>query len=130
MSSIVKAFNDHFIEMVEDIASVFPDDMDIASAKNSLIALRKMNPKILIRSWNKYVVSKYHKEIAAGDLSYFLDKDYTDDLAASSEAKRIMTAIDRLRTPIKSMSDVNQEKILKYLQNLSKLTLAFAQTDR
>ena len=116
--------------MVEDIASVFPDDMDIASAKNSLIALRKMNPKILIRSWNKYVVSKYHKEIAAGDLSYFLDKDYTDDLAASSESTRIMTAIDRLRTPIKSMSDVNQEKILKYLQNLSKLTLAFSQTDR
>ena len=110
MSSIVKAFNDHFIEMVEDIASVFPDDTDILSAKNSLIALRKMNPKILIRSWNKYVVSKYHKEIAAGDLSYFLDKDYTDDLAASSESKRIMTAIDRLRTPIKSMSDVNQEK--------------------
>ena len=130
MSSIVKAFNDHFIEMVEDIASVFPDDMDIASAKNSLITLRKMNPKILIRSWNKYVVSKYHQEIAAGDLSYFLDKDYTEDLAASSESKRIMTAIDRLRTPIKSMSDANQEKILKYLQNLSKLTLAFSQTDR
>ena len=129
MSSVVKAFNDHFMEMVEDIAGVFPDDMDIA--KKLLDCFTKMNPKILIRSWNKYVVSKYHKEIAAGQLSYFLDKDYTEDLASSSEAKRIMTAIDRLRSPIKSMSpDVNQEKILKYLQNLSKLTLAFSQTDR
>ena len=130
MTSIVKAFNDHFIEMVEDIALVFPDDMDILSAKNSLITLRKMNPKILIRSWNKYVVSKYHKEIENGDLSYFLDKDYTEDLAASSESKRIMSAIDRLRNPIKSMSPENQEKILKYLQNLSKLTLVFVQNDR
>ena len=129
MTSIVKAFNDHFMEMVQDIAGVFPDDMDILSAKNSLIALRKMNPKILIRSWNKYVVSKYHKDIAAGELSYFLDKDYTEDISSSSEATRIMTAIDRLRGPIKSMSPENQEKILKYLQNLSKLTLVFNQTD-
>ena len=130
MTSIVKAFNDHFMEMIEDIVSVFPEDMDILSAKNSLIALRKMNPKILIRSWHTYVVSKYNKEIAAGDLSYFLDKDYTNDVASSSESKRIMTAIDRLRNPIKSMSPENQEKILKYLQNLSKLTLVFIQTDQ
>lgn len=130
MTSIVKAFNDHFIEMIEDIASVFPDDMDILSAKNSLITLRKMNPKMIIRSWNTYVVSKYHTEIEGGDLSYFLNKDYTEDVAGSSESKRIMTAIDRLRNPIKAMDKVNQDKILKYLQNLSKLTLVFIQTDK
>ena len=52
MTSIVSAFNDHFMEMVDDIVAVFPDDLDILSAKNSLKALRKLNPKMLIRSWD------------------------------------------------------------------------------
>ncbi len=129
MTSVVSAFNDHFMEMVDDIVNVFPDDLDILSARNSLKALRKINPKMLIRSWDFYVVSKYYKEIESGDLSYFLNKDYTEDVSVSSDSKRITEAIDRLRNPIKSMSEENQKKILKYLQNLSKLTMVFKQTD-
>ena len=129
MTSIVSAFNDHFMEMVNDIVAVFPDDLDILSAKNSLKALRKLNPKMLIRSWDYYVVSKYYKEIESGDLSYFLNKDYTEDVSVSSDSKRIIEAINRLRNPIKSMSEENQKKILKYLQNLSKLTLIFKQSE-
>ena len=129
MTTVVSAFNDHFMEMVDDIVNVFPDDLDILSARNSLKALRKINPKMLIRSWDFYVVSKYYKEIESGDLSYFLNKDYTEDVSVSSDSKRITEAIDRLRNPIKSMSEEEQKKILKYLQNLSKLTMVFKQTD-
>lgn len=129
MTSVVSAFNDHFMEMVNDIVNVFPDDLDILSARNSLKALRKINPKMLIRSWDFYVVSKYYKEIESGDLSYFLNKDYTEDVSVSSDSKRIIEAINRLRNPIKSMSEEEQKMILKYLQNLSKLTLVFKQTD-
>ena len=113
--------------MVEDIVRVFPDDLDILSAKNSLIAIRKMNPKILIRSWDTFVVSKYRKEIENGDLTYFLNKDYTEDVESSPESGRILGAIDRLRNPIKQMSPDNQKNILKYLQNLSKLTAVYKQ---
>lgn len=129
MTSVVSAFNDHFMEMVNDIVAVFPDDLDILSARNSIKALRKINPKMLIRSWDFYVVSKYYKEIESGDLSYFLNKDYTEDVSVSSDSKRIIEAINRLRNPIKSMSEEEQKKILKYLQNLSKLTMVFKQTD-
>ena len=127
MTSIVGAFNNHFMEMVEDIVRVFPDDLDILSAKNSLIAIRKMNPKILIRSWDTFVVSKYRQEIENGDLTYFLNKDYTEDVETSPESGRILGAIDRLRNPIKQMSPDNQKNILKYLQNLSKLTAVYKQ---
>jgi hypothetical protein len=127
MTSIVGAFNNHFMEMVEDIVRVFPDDLDILSAKNSLIAIRKMNPKILIRSWDTFVVSKYRQEIENGDLTYFLNKDYTEDVESSPESGRILGAIDRLRNPIKQMSPDNQKNILKYLQNLSKLTAVYKQ---
>ncbi len=130
MTSVVSAFNNHFMEMVDDISGVFPDDLDILSAKNSLIAIRKMNPKILIRSWDTFVVSKYHQEINNGDISYFLNKDYAEDVAANPDSQRILGAIDRLRTPIRTMNPDNQAKILKYLQNLSKLTIVYKQSER
>ena len=127
MAAIVPAFNKHFMELVEDIVSVFPDDVDIMTAKNSFIAVKKMNPKLLIKAWDTFVVSKYQHEIENGDISYFLKKDYSEDLKSAPSSKQIIDAIDRLRNPIKTMDDTNKEKIIKYLQNLSKLTLIYKQ---
>jgi hypothetical protein len=123
--TLLTAFNDHFMEFVNDIHEVFPDDVDILSAKNSFSMVRKMNPKILIKSWDSLVVGKYQSAIEAGDLSFFMNKDYTRDLQDvpnNPNAERIVSAIDRLRTPIKSMSPDNQAKIMKYIQNLTKIS--------
>jgi hypothetical protein len=123
--TLLTAFNDHFMEFVNDIHEVFPDDVDILSAKNSFSMVRKMNPKLLIKSWDSLVVGKYQSAIEAGDLSFFMNKDYTRDLQDvpnNPNAERIVSAIDRLRTPIKSMSLDNQAKIIKYIQNLTKIS--------
>jgi hypothetical protein len=129
--TLLTAFNDHFMEFVNDIHEVFPDDVDILSAKNSFSMVRKMNPKILIKSWDSLVVGKYQSAIEAGDLSFFMNKDYTRDLQDvpnNPNAERIVSAIDRLRTPIKSMSADNQAKIIKYIQNLTKISNLYNMT--
>lgn len=131
MSSIVSVFNNHFMELVDDICNVFPDDLDIQSAKSSFILIKKANPKLLIRSWDMFVVQKYHQEIKDGKIEYFLQKDYTEDLElGGNNTKQIVEAIDRLRAPIRNMNESEQEKILKYLQNLCKLTLVFKQQEK
>ena len=129
--TLLTAFNDHFMEFVNDIHEVFPDDVDILSAKNSFSMVRKMNPKLLIKSWDSLVVGKYQSAIESGDLSFFMNKDYTNDLKDvpnNPNAERIVSAIDRLRTPIKSMSPDNQAKIMKYIQNLTKISNLYNMT--
>ncbi len=131
MTSIVSAFNKHFMELVDDICDVFQDDVDIQMAKNSFILVKKANPKLLIRSWDMFVVQKYHQEIVDGKIEYFLQKDYREDLElGGNNTKQIVDAIDRLRAPIRSMNKSEQDKILKYLQNLCKLTLIFKQEEK
>jgi hypothetical protein len=125
MSNILTAFNDHFVEFISDIQTVFPDDHDILMAKNSLIAIRKANPKMIIKIWNGLIVGKYKKEIEAGDLTFFINNDYSQDLANSYNSKQITDAVDRLRQPIKLMSDENKTKTIKYIQNLTKLATIF-----
>ena len=129
--TLLTAFNDHFMEFVNDIHEVFPDDVDILSAKNSFSMIRKMNPKLLIKSWDSLVVGKYQGAIESGDLSFFMNKDYTHDLQDvpnNPNAERIVSAIDRLRAPIKSMSPDNQAKIMKYIQNLTKISNLYNMT--
>lgn len=126
-TNLVTVFNDHFSEFVNDVQSVFPDDADILTAKNALLAIRKANPKLLVRIWMKYVYTPYKEQIEAGDINFFLTKDYSADLARNDNADKIMESIDRLRKPVKDMSPENQAKTMKYIQNLSKLAMLVPQ---
>jgi len=121
MSNILTAFNDHFIEFVSDIQNVFPNDSDILTTKTMLVAIRKANPKMIVKIWNSFIVSKYKDEIEAGNIDFFINKDYSQDVSSASNSDKIMEAIDRLRDPIKKMSLEDQAKTMKYIQNLTKL---------
>ena len=121
-SNILTAFNDHFVDFVTDIHNVFPDDVDVLTAKNSLLTIRKVNPKMIVKIWNTFIVGKYKKEIDAGDLSFFINKDYADDVSSVQNSDKIMESINRLRNPVKQMSVENQTKVMKYIQNLTKLS--------
>jgi len=124
-SSVLTVFNDHFFEFVSDIQSVFPNDVDILTTKNALTMIRKANPKMIIKIWSSYIVSKYKTQIEAGNISFFLEKDYSEDLQGADNSKKIMDSINRLRDPIRNMDEENMKKIIKYIQNLTKLCLVY-----
>jgi accessory colonization factor AcfC len=120
-ANILTAFNDHFVDFISDIHNVFPEDADVLSAKNSLLAIRKANPKMIVKIWNAFIVGKYKAQIEAGDLSFFMNKDYSADVVNAQNSDKIMEAINRLREPIKQMTPDSQAKTMKYIQNLTKL---------
>jgi len=125
-TQILKTFNDQFMQFVEDIINVFPNDPDITLAKNAFIFFRKTNPKILIDIWYKYVAKKYQDVILKGDISFFLEKDYGDDLENLNDwSKKSLEAINRLRDPVKNMNPENQSKSMKYCQNLTTLCIHY-----
>jgi len=120
-SALLHTFNHHFFEFIDDILNVFPDDMDILTAKNSFLFMKKVNPKLLIKSWITFVVGCYKQQIEEGDIEFFINKDYTKDIEVSENNKKIKEGIDRLRNPVKNMGAEDRVKIMKYLQNLSKI---------
>ena len=122
-STLLQAFNNHFFEFVEDIQNVFPNDADIILAKNALLAVRKVNPKLIVKIWYEYIAIKYEDQIEKGDISFFIDKDYSDDLMSfGNSSDTIVSKINVLREPIMNMGKENQEKSMKYIINLSKLS--------
>jgi len=128
MNNLLTAFNDHFVEFLSDIQRVFPEDVDILTAKNALLTIRKTNPKMIVKIWNKFIVGEYKKEIEAGDIDFFINKDYSKDIENSASSDKITESIDRLRNPVKQMSVEDQAKVMKYIQNLTKLATLYEST--
>jgi hypothetical protein len=123
--NILTAFNDHFVEFISDVHSVFPENADVLTAKNSLMMIRKANPKMIIKIWKINIVDKYRSQIENGDISFFIEKDYSLDLSKAEYSGKIMEGIDRLREPIKNMTLENRDKTMKYIQNLTKLCILY-----
>jgi hypothetical protein len=123
-SNILQAFNTHFFEFVDDVQNVFPNDPDITLTKTALSAIRKINPRLIIKMWYECIVLKYNTEIEKEDISFFINKDYSSDLSVmeGDMSKSIASKIDVLREPIRNMGKENQEKSMKYIVNLSKLS--------
>ena len=120
--SVMKAFNMHFIEFIGDVSTILPDDKNIKTAKFYIAKVVKINPTLLVKSWKDHVTTRYNKEIESGDFSFFLKKDYKDDLMEVEETNKVVDAIELIKIQAQNFSVANKEKITKYLQNLTKLS--------
>ncbi len=127
--SILKAFNNHFIEFLDDVLNVFPEDKNIKTAKYYISGVMKINPSIVVKAWHEYVVLPYSKQINDGDWSFFMTKDYEKDIGTSDQynSEKVLGAIELIRNKACKMSQNNQGKIVKYIQNLSKLSIMYKQ---
>ena len=124
-SNILKTFNNQFFAFLDDVIRVFPDNVDIATGKKSFEMIRMANASLIIKSWYSYVYSQYKESIDNGDVDYFVNKDYQNDLQSVSNNGEVLRIIDSLREPIKNMDDANKAHTVKYLQILSKLSEAY-----
>ena len=120
--SLLKAFNNHFLEFIEDVIKIFPENLDIMTAKTFLEGIMKVNPKLLCEYWYNWIGSQYAKKIENEDIDFFINKDYNNDLANDWKTGKIYNAIENLRSAIKNISVENQKKAMKYVNNLTKLS--------
>jgi hypothetical protein len=124
-TTILRAFNTHLFEFLDDIISVFPDNVDIVASKTSLEFTKKANPTLIVKIWYSYIYLPYAEIIDAGNLDFFINKDYSSDLSGLSNSRDISAAVDALRDPIRSMSESNKAHSLNYIQNLCKLSKVY-----
>jgi hypothetical protein len=124
-STILRGFNTHFFDFYDDIIRILPDNKDIAIAKESFLTIKRANATTIIKAWYTYVYSPYSSEIDNSNTSFIVDKDYSNDLAVLKNSSSVMNIIDSIRGPLREMSEINKSHCMKYIQNLSKLSVAY-----
>lgn len=124
--SVLKAFNDHFVEFLNDILRIFPENHDIRTARTSIETLRKVNPRKILLIWKEYIGIPYRTPIENGEISFFISKAYDNDVKDTPNTGAILDAIERMRQPVRDMGEENQAKAMKYIQNLTKLSFMYS----
>ncbi len=121
-STILKTFNLQFFSFLDDVIKVFPDNDEIRIGKKTFETIKRANPTIIIKIWFTHVYSVYRESINAGDIEYFVQKDYQQDMLGLANNSDVLRIINTLRQPIREMDEVNKQHTIKYLQILSKLS--------
>jgi hypothetical protein len=121
MSTFLGAFSNHLADFIDDLLIIFPNDLDLKTAKKAFTTLRKLNPKAIIGIWETYS-SHYTEQIRQGDISFFIENNYQKELSNTDEPEEVNEIIERLRGPIRNMDEGNKAKAMKYIQNLTKIS--------
>jgi len=125
-SLILRTFNKHFFEFLDDLVTLFPEMKDIKESRDYFEILKRANPTLLIKIWYTFIHTPYADVIENGDISFFFEKDYSSDLVYLHNASEIIKVIDTtLREPLRNMDKENYDKCTKYIQILSKLCGAY-----
>ena len=77
---------------------------------------------MFIKIWKKHITDKYKDSIKEGNIDYFIEKNYSDDLNKVNNSDRVMKSINRLREPIRKMNQSQQEMVMLFIQDLSKIS--------
>ena len=123
--SLVKVFNSQFTDFLKDVQIVLPNDLNIKTAKYYTEKLIKMNPSLLVKSWYELVFIPYKTEIERGDFDFFLNKEYSSDLETIDNNDGILETIKTIKLRVKDLTDDDKQKIIKYTQNLTKISLMY-----
>lgn len=122
-SQIVDTFNKQFMEFINDIECVFPDDKDITSTKKTISKTLMIMPRTVIKMFNEHIVSFYSDEIENGDIAFFITNDYrTKHGYKEKDDVWVLDKIDVLRKPIENMNLDEKAKVIQYMKNLKKLS--------
>ena len=125
-TTYLRGFNTHFFDFVNDILSIYPDSEEIKYALTAFETIKKANPTILVKSWFSNVYTPYSDVIEKGDITFFFEKDYTNELSHVSGSNDILKMIDNIREPIKNMNEDNKKHCTKYILNLSRLSCLYS----
>lgn len=122
-SSFLGAFNTHLLELLEDLKTLYPADINIKTAIRLVSTLKRANPKMLLKGWKVSVNDEYKKQIEEGDFDFFLNKEYDRDIGGDlkQSSSQILDAINLIKIKFRDMDETNRKKTIKYVQNLTKL---------
>jgi len=116
--SQLTAFNSQLINFIEYLNTKFPENVQIKSYGTSIELLKKVNPRKLVEGFHQFVYP-YKSQIMENNESFFMDKDYNEDVGGNSDS--MLEAI-QLKSLWGTMQQDVKDQIFRYFQLLCLLT--------
>lgn len=125
-TTVLRAFNNHFFEFLDDVIRIYPENIDIQAGRNSFEHIKKLNPTTIIKCWHHFIYLPYSDKIENKDLSFFLEKSYDHDLNHLTNQREVLEIIENLKVLLSKTDPINKDHILNYLKNLNTLSYVYS----
>ena len=121
--SPVSEFNKEYFDFLKFIKEHIEDsNFKTFYRKNQII--RETNPKMFIRTWYLRIGSKYHEQVMKSDISFFLNKNYQEDVSESgigggSESNKLLEYINKFKESYETLDEIIKSKFLYFIITLT-----------
>jgi hypothetical protein len=86
--------------------------------KNQII--KQTNPKMFIKTWYERIGSKYHSQVMQSDISFFLNKNYEEDVTiAGNESNTLLVYINKFKESYDTLDEIIKAKFMYYIITLT-----------
>jgi hypothetical protein len=119
MLSPIGEFNKEYF----DFLNFIKDHIDDAKfktfyRKNQLI--KQTNPKMFIKTWYDRIGSKYHAQVMQSDISFFLNKNYEEDVSvAGTDSNTLLVYINKFKESYDTLDEIIKAKFMYYIITLT-----------
>lgn len=111
-------FNKEYFEFLNFIKGHIEDaSFKTFYRKNQII--KETNPKMFIRTWYNRIGSKYHEQVMQRDISFFLNKNYEDDVLDSGESNMLLKYINKFKESYETLDESIKETFLNHIISLT-----------
>ena len=117
--SRVGEFNKDYFEFLNFIKDHIDDaNFKTFYRKNQII--KQTNPKMFIKTWYDRIGSKYHAQVMQSDISFFLNKNYDDDVSvAGNDSNMLLIYINKFKESYETLDEIVKAKFMYYIITLT-----------
>lgn len=110
-------FNQCYFNFLKFIEKYLNDDKNFKTFYRKNQMMKETNPKFFIKTWN-IRIGKYNEQIMKRDVSFFLNKDYGDDVSDTGN-NTLLKYIDDFKQNYDSFSDEIKTEFINFIVDLT-----------
>jgi hypothetical protein len=116
--SALSAFTTHLVNFFDELRNTFPEEKEIRMAHEAISGAKKINPRLLLDLFYEHVYAEFADAIRNEDIQAII---IGGRRKIQTQFNEIMPAITLFDKHWATMSESNQEAIMKYLKVLCAL---------
>ena len=109
-------FNKSYFEFLKFIEKYLKEDKNFKTFYRKNQMMKETNPKFFIKTWNSRI-GKYNEQIMRRDVSFFLNKDYGNDVSDTGNAgnNTLLKYIDDFKQNYDSFSEETKTEFINFI---------------
>jgi hypothetical protein len=113
------SFNKTYFSFLEFIKIYLKNDPNfkLFYRKNQIV--KETNVKLIIKTWNDRITSKYYTQVTNKDFDFFLNKSYNDEMTSQEKETPLLKYINDFKEIYPTLEETTKNQFLDYIVKLT-----------